>query len=443
MNKVKVGASQIETVRTYIQKKFEDMNSAFYPSYMRRGKCIAYYLAAQGTPWGQMVIKEKYLFIYREAWPHGEVAAAAAAASAGYQPRAHNEKHEARARISTLTNGLERLRKWERDQSYQEGPDFFNQLKATAKILDEDGRLCNESNFKQEFAATWRPNQESSSSVDSDGAVINFEGLLGIRQKASVCFEANSPNWGEINSKLEQSFKAGAWGQGSAKAKMTKLGLSVEAQASIAIGAQLEVTGDLLWQNGKVGLELGGAASVFGGARAGAEASLSLSARQGIEAAFSAEAFVGFEAKVEGQCSFSYDGNEVFNVKGGAGIAIGIGGKLTAGFSAPIFGPNEISIETEVAFGLGIDLRGSVGIDFSQAGLAAGGLFQSVIYFPTLLKGYQNDLNMDNAKNLHYLNKSIKTFEAEIDALNARLLVISRMPPEKQSLLSAMDDDDD
>ena len=101
MNKVKIGASQIETVRTYIQKKFEDMNSAFYPSYMRRGKCIAYYLAAQGTPWGQMVIKEKYLFIYREAWPHGEVAAAAAAASAGYQPRAHNEKHEARARIST------------------------------------------------------------------------------------------------------------------------------------------------------------------------------------------------------------------------------------------------------------------------------------------------------------------------------------------------------
>ena len=65
-----------------------------------------------------------------------------------------------------------------------------------------------------------------------------FEGMIGIQQNASVTFEAYSANWGEINAKLEEEFKAGIWTSGEAKAKIEKLGFSAEVQAAIAIGAQ-------------------------------------------------------------------------------------------------------------------------------------------------------------------------------------------------------------
>jgi hypothetical protein len=67
---------------------------------------------------------------------------------------------------------------------------------------------------------------------------------------ASCTFETRSLDWGAINAKLEQSFKAGAWANGEAKARMTKAGFSAEAQAAIAIGAQFSLEGELKWFHG-------------------------------------------------------------------------------------------------------------------------------------------------------------------------------------------------
>lgn len=53
------------------------------------------------------------------------------------------------------------------------------------------------------------------------------DGMLGIKQHAGVSFKADLDRWGEISTKLEESFKAGAWTKGSASAEMHKLGFSV------------------------------------------------------------------------------------------------------------------------------------------------------------------------------------------------------------------------
>jgi hypothetical protein len=95
---------------------------------------------------------------------------------------------------------------------------------------------------------------------------------------------------------------------GDRELKLTELGLSAELQAALAIGAQLDVKGEVAWSKNKHQVKVGGEASAFIGAEAKLKLKLSTSAIEGLEAKIEAGAFAGFKASVKGSCAYSYDG---------------------------------------------------------------------------------------------------------------------------------------
>jgi len=431
-----------EEVRVYLTKKFKKFNSGFYLKKTRRKKCILYYLAASSS--NQSVVESVYFVTFREMFPKGEAERYEAELERQARGSIKVERGEYVSRKSgKIADAEELLRllvQWKEEGAYQEGEGFYNRLKGAVSRYDP--RLISPTELMTE-AEVNRVARLTGSFTKSDKEMhAEFEGMIGLQQRAAVSFEAYSPNWGQINAKLEEEFKLGIWGSGEASAKMTRLGFNAEAQVAVSIGAELNIDGSLTWKKGKAGLDLKGNCNVFAGAEGALSGKLSVSARRGLEASFEARAFAGFRASATGTAAFNYDGKSLVSASCTAEVSFGVGGTLAASIKAPIFGATEISFETNTTLGLGFGVTAATEIDFNGIYLAGATQFRKLIYLPQLAKGYRMDLMTSDAKNLHYLDKCIARIGEDIESMTDLVSSLQRVPTEKQSLLMSVSDDD-
>ncbi len=439
MNLTKLNSRDATVCETYITKKFKTFKGVTYSKSSRRRKCGEYYIAAAGGPYGQGIIIRVYPAIFGGEMFDDDVAEARAAAALAKKPEKimmesgafFDRKQKHAAGLARLRDEL--IRERDGSEAWQGGPAYFASLKTRmAKI---DTTVCDSTQFVREFSAECSAKIRSSSTLTREEAAADFDLMIGFSESAAIGFEARTTNWGDISGKLEQSFKAGLWASGSAKAKMSALGISAEVQAAIAVGMLLNVEGDLKWTKGNAGLQLGGKAEAFAGARAELAAKLSLTAREGFEASIAAGAFAGLEFKAEGSCALTYKGEKLASAGGSASITFGAGASFEASIKAPLFGPTSISMEGNLTLGMGGASAVKVEVDFDQMALASSSAFREVVYWRVMARGYEATLMESDAKNLYYLNKCIKRLGQEIDEENASIASYESTPMEKRGLL--------
>lgn len=421
-------SSNPENVRTYVTRKFQKFAGWQYSKKTRIQKCIAYYNAS--TADNKKIVASVYWWIFKESFP---TALAERAIPEGPGKMESSEWLELQQeRLGEHENALETLKIWKETGEYQMGEGFYSQLQS--RVAEVNPELVDPRLFQTEFQAKCTAELTGKTSRTAKSASAEFEGMLGFKQNSGIRYESGAhPKWGEINAKLEQSFKAGIWGKGSAQATMGKLGISADVQAAIAFGMEFGASGECTWKKGKAGLMLAGETSLF----AGAKANVGISAKVGksIEASISAEAFAGFEARASGTCGFTYGDATLASVTAEAIFQVGAGAKFDASLKAPIFGPTQISMTGTLTLGVGGGTSVTTQINFSEAGLAASEQFRKLVYLPTLMKGYRMDLITSDKKNLHYLEKCITRLEEERDGIEESISSFQKIPVEKRSLL--------
>ena len=437
MDLSKLNSADTVSVRDYIEKKFKTFKSFPYSRSSRTKKCEKYYLAASGREVNQDIIQEVYQRLFGEILDTDKVEAHAARQAAkksdivkieaGQWLQAQNNQADDVAEM------LSKLRRWREDGSYQEGEGFFVRLKTEVEEFDET--MMDTASFKTDFSAQCRAAISGGIALGPKEINAQYNLMVGFNQSTEISFKASGVNWGEVNGKLEESFKAGIWSSGNAKLKLENMGFSLEAQAAIAMGAQLDIAGTMQWTKGRSALTLGGNASVSAGAQASGQIKLSMNARKGLEASIQAGAFVGFSATAGGSCSFAYDDKELVSASGSASITFGIGASFEGSINAPIFGPTSIGFGGNLTMGLGAEVKTEVAINFSEVGLASSTAFRQLVYWRTMARGYEMTLMNSDARNLFYLNKVILRLEAEELGLGESIASYKRVPEEKRSLL--------
>ena len=437
-------ALQINEFKTYIRKKFTQWNGRLTRDATRKQKSYEVLVRTEGTPYEQ-IVKDAYVFVFRTSLPTEQVLMQYKATRPKIRGRQSAEDWESgqEAKLNQLRLKLETLLEWKEDQSYQEGARFHDNLRQFVSIVDRG--IMESIVHDAEVTSTRGLQLDRSFESAEDGFEASVEGLLGMHQQASISFEAalRGSNWGVVSGKLEQSFRAGAWGRASAAAKLKDiredLGLDLSFDAAIAIGAQLNIKGDLSWSKGDTSLTLGGEAELFAGARASASMTLSVSAREGLKAAISAGAFAGFKASCSGSCGLVVAGQEIFTLQAGASVSFGVGAEFSAELSCPIFGATTFSFSADVALGFGVGTEFEVALNFNEAMLASNASLKQLWNYRPVLQGYRLDLTNSDAKNLFYLNRAITRFGKEIASIESELNGYARTPEEQRSLLMDRD----
>jgi hypothetical protein len=435
----KLRSNNPTVVQEYVEKKFKSFKGLRYTRSGRIKKIDAYYVAAAGSPHGQDVIESVYQTVFGELYDDEDAIRRAEKAAAKKPEKVKVESNawlgEQTDEQEKLESALAKLKHWKSPsvKGYEGGEEFFAKLRTLVSTVDKT--ICDTTQFKSEFAADCRAEITSNVAMTKEEVSAAFDLMVGFQQNASCTFETRSQNWGEINAKLEQSFKAGGWANGEARARMMKLGFSAEAQAAIAIGAQFSLEGELKWTKGKNALVLSGDGEIFLGAEAHGELKIKASALEGLALAIAVGAFAGFKANVSGAFGFEYGGNKVASVEASAGVTFGAGGEFSVQLAAPIFGPTTFAIEANAAVGLGVNTDIQVAIDFNEAALATSQSFRQVVYWRTMAKGWDSSLMDQDARNLFYLNKAIARVEAELTDMTAKIDSFNAVPMEERSLL--------
>jgi hypothetical protein len=421
-----------DAVRTYVTKKFTKFASWRYSKKTRVQRCIKYYVAA--AEWNRDLVVSIYQFTFKEPFPKQQAAALEASQNkevAKLESGAWLDQQ--RDRLARSEGLLEQLKLWKKENEFEMGEGFF--LRLQEAVADLDPTLCDPRQFRVESEASRVATLTGKASRLGKEASGEFNAMVGFKQKAGVSFEAYSATWGEINAKLEEEFKAGAWASGTASAKMTRLGFSAEIQAAIAIGAQFDVSGECVWKKNDLGLKLAGECHMFLGAKAEGSAKLSVSALKGIDASIKAGAFAGFSASASGTCAFIYGEKELASVTAEAGITFGVGANFEGSLKCPIFGPTKISLAANLTLGLGAEASVSTAINFTEIGLAASTQFRKLVYLPTIMKGYEMTLMTQDRRNLHYLDKCIARVEDDRAEMEDTIRTFEEIPMEKRPLL--------
>ena len=435
MNLQKLLSDDPSEVRSYVRAKFKRLKGFRFSNKSRKQKCIKYYLATQTSDWAQGIIEEEYLVAFHDNFPVGEAEMVArAAVEASQRMNADDWLDIQRDKVHAIEIALAELEQWKESQEWQMGPSFYSQLVQHVAFVDD--KLCDDWQYGHEFSSALKSELNTSVAVTDKEIEAKFDLMVGFEQSAACSFEVRDEDWGVISGKLEESFKAGLWASGGAKASMDRMGFSAELQASIAIGLQLDIEAELTWSKDKHQVALGGEASVFVGGRAKAEMKLSVSAIKGLEASIKAGAFAGFAAEAKGFCSYSYDGEAIIKVEATAAVTFGAGAEFEASIKAPIFGPTEISFKANVTLGFGTAVGTKAAINFSEASLAMSKELQKVVEWRTLAKGYKMDLMNQDAKNLYYLNKSIRRMGSELASTQNTIDTYYRVPEERRGLLA-------
>lgn len=431
----KLRSNDPQVVSDYVLQKFKIFNRITYSRKTRVRKCVEYYLAAEDSPYGESEIEQTYQFVFKQMFPVEEAEALARKASTPVKHKIESSewlKNKEKTSLR-LDETLQKLQRWKKDGEYQMGESFFARLETAVGFVDSS--IFDTTSFSSEFSSACAAEIGSSVTVSKQEIEAKADLMVGFKQSAKCSFEANSQDWGTINAKLEESFKAGLWANGGAKASMERLGFSAEVQAAVAIGAQLNVEGEFTWTKGRGQLRLGGEVEAFAGARASAKATLSVSAIKGLEASIKAGAFAGFSVEATGSCSFTYDGKPIAKVAATAGITFGVGAEFEASIKAPIFGPTKISFEANLTVGFGASSKATAEIDFSEMALATSQEFRKVVYWRTLARGYEMTLMNSDARNLYYLNKAISRVTEEMGSTRDTIKSFSKVPLEKRPLL--------
>lgn len=435
----KLNSRDTSVLTKYVEKKFKTFKGFTYSKSTRVKKCEQYYMAASEA--NRDLVQDIYQAIFKEMLDIHAAADRADKENAKKKPE--KIKIEAGAWLDMQTRKsdgiddmLRQLYHWRDTGEYQGGESFFSNLREMVENFDST--ILNTTEFQTEFSAQCRASISQEVTVSPREIKAQYDLMVGFTQNAAMRFTAASTNWGTVSAKLEESFKAGIWSNGTAQAKLSRLGLTAEVQAAIAIGAQLEVTGDLRWTKGRAGLALSGEGKVMAGAQASGKATLSASALKGLEASIKAGAFAGFSAEVKGSFSFSYDDKVVAEASASAAIKFGVGAEFEASISAPIFGPTKIKFGGGVTLGIGTEVNTDIQIDFNQAQLAGSEAFKRMVYWRTMARGYQMTLMNSDARNLFYLNKTIRRMEAERVDTSETITTYNRVPEEKRSLLMAV-----
>lgn len=441
MNLAKLNSYDVDEVEKYVTDKLKKFKGFTYSKASRREKCDDYYVAAAGGPHGQEIILRVYPAIFSGELFDSDRAEARAATALAKTPDKvmiesgafleKNEKHLGNLKMLRETLVKERV-----DRSWQGGEAYLAGLKT--KMVEIDGTICDTSQFKTEFSTECRSKISSNTALSRKEAAADLELMVDFEERTKIGFEARSVNWGDVAGKLEQSFKAGLWASGSAKANMSKAGISAEMQAAIAVGMALNVEGELKWTKGDAGVELGGKAEAFAGARAELAAKLSMSAREGFEASISAGAFAGLEFKCEGSCAFTYRGEKLVGVGGSASITFGAGASFEASLKAPLFGPTSISMKGSLTLGVGGASAVAIEVNFDQMALASSAAFRDIVYWRVMAVGYEATLMNSDAANLYYLKKCIKRLAQEIAEEDDAIASYRATPMDKRALLHAL-----
>src|SRR5262245_49459174 len=228
MNVEKINQVNATQASLYLRKKFEHFKKGLYTKSSRRKKCMEYWIAAR--PDRRELVHDVYQRVFheimdidraeeietareREASRHGSMAS---------QDMMRNKKLLRAEANTTLTT----LNKWREDGDWQVDG-FIERLQGiTAFMEDED--LLSGRTFKTEFNAFFE--KELTSNIERGKNSISHEGafIAAAKQQARVEFEAFSPNWGKLNAFFEEQFKAGVWGNDSAKLAWKRTGFTAE-----------------------------------------------------------------------------------------------------------------------------------------------------------------------------------------------------------------------
>jgi hypothetical protein len=434
MNISKLSSDDRSEVRRYVEEKFKKFNTWYYPKKSRKNKALEYWVASSGTPHGQQAVVDLYSVVFHTAFPISEATLLERRLSESpTKVESSAWLNHKQGHLVRLERTLAELKKWEDEQEYQMGEEFLARLRTRTQFIDDS--LCDAHHFATDFSAVCKAAATGSSRWEERNASAEFDALVGFKQAVSVEFESFDPNWGEINAKLEQSFKSGAWANGTAEAQFNKLGIRSDVEGAIAIGGKLGLDGQLAWKKRKTGMRLEGSAAGFVGASTYLRHRLSARAHDGLQASLFASAFAGFKASVFGKCQFTYEGMDIFREEAFASVSFGAGASISASIKTSVFGPTEISFGGSLTVGLGGGFSTLTVIDFSQAALAANAQFHTLMYCRTLAQGYRMDLINSDARNLHYLKKAISRAESEIESTKETIASFQKLPKDKRPLL--------
>lgn len=76
-----------------------------------------------------------------------------------------------------------------------------------------------------------------------------------------------------------------------------------------------------------------------------------------------------------------------------------------------------------------------ISVNFSELGLAMSSEFQKVVHYRMVAKGWKLDLMNQQAKNEHYLNKSINALQKQIISTTNTITTYEEMDDECRPLL--------
>ncbi len=396
MDMAKLGSADMLVVRPYVTKKFRMFEKMKQPDRIK--KCRQYYDAVRDKPANARVVTDQYFSIFRAVLDTTPVA--------GNALEPHRKVIEA---------DLAKLKKWDKEQDWQEGPVFVDKLRRL--MVAYDASACEDISYRANFGKEAKSAMTGKGALCSSGVEASFDAILAMQQEAKFEFTCRTDNFGTLGAKIEESLKVGAWGSGKAAAAMSAAGFSAEAQFMFAAGLELKAEGLLSWGKGNVGLELGGGVNVFAGAKAGAGFKLGVDAQRNLTASVEAGCFAGLAITCDGHCAINYAGKAVVETTAEFGLKLGVGAEFSAEYSTSIFGPMNLSIGLGGAIGLGAEIAGTLALDFSQIYTLGADAFRTAIYLPTLAKGYKMDLMSDDTRNRYYLMKSIALVEEELQAL--------------------------
>lgn len=361
-----------------------------------------------------------------------------------------------------LDSLIESKAKWEqrkKDQSWQEyaGYDFegeANDVQAMVGQMGEPGVISGQFGLGGKLEGQYggagayiRGGLEGFLGVEGTGkgtvekgktsvsGSLEGEFFAGAREKGELTFALDN-KYASIITKLEEEAKLGSWGEGSLSGKLGLTGLSMDAQAYLALGGQIAVRGnfDAKTKTGGVGLILEGDGTAFAGAEAGGEAHFSVGLTQGIAASVKANAFAGVKAEANGKIMFQLKNRPIFGVKGTAGVTFGAGGEVEATLKIPIFGDSEFGFKADAALGLGTSAGASVVLNMGNMALSAKEILLELRNLSTTRQGYES-LNIQDEQTLQELTKLLQVYTFAIKEVSSKIKKFDKIPQEKRSLL--------
>ena len=179
-----------DEVRAYLSKKFKIFDSWTYSKDRRDKKCINYYLCASDN--NKKYVEAAYYTMFKSQFPKSlanQIQSARDRKASGPNMIESSEWMDKQAdRRDSAQLLLDQLIRWKEDGSYQEGETFF--LKLQSRVAEFDSSLVNPKEFLTEKEVKRVATLTGSKTKSAKEVQAEFEGMVGIKQRAEIKFEA-------------------------------------------------------------------------------------------------------------------------------------------------------------------------------------------------------------------------------------------------------------